>query len=142
MEHQTDTAFSLIDDQNFSVSQFIKRIHLNQKRLHGQARIGWHRDHPKGPPFPRSRMTRQSDTAFVDEWEVKDHIIVPEDYDHINQPPFDLQQLDLVNRCGVDDRTLRHERDTMYQHYRGEIDSEAVVSIPPISASSSVLRTR
>lgn len=56
---------------------------------------------------------------------------MPEEYDNINQPPFDLQQLDLGKRCSIDDRTLRHERDAMYQRYRGEAVSQAVVSSIP-----------
>ena len=124
---ETDRSETLLDDQNFSVSQYIKRVYVNQKWQQHQERLLWQQVHPHTRPFPEPQVVDKSNAAFVDEWEVEDHVIVPEDYDNINKPEFDLQQLDWYERIGITPQAARSSRDELYLCYRNLRDDEALV---------------
>jgi hypothetical protein len=112
-------------DQNLSVSQYIKRMYLNQKWHHHQARIMWQQHHKANQPFPEPHPR----TVYKpEEWECDDHVIVPQHYDHLLGAPFDLQQMNWYERTGITPLEARRTRDRLYQNYQELKNSNADVS--------------
>lgn len=109
---------------------------MNQKWLRHQARLARDENHLKRPALPRSRVASLQKRAFLDEWEVEEHIMVPEDYRHISRLSSDLQHIGLDSRISIDDGCSLHDQDVLYQHDPIQRDSEAEVSAPFSQTSS------
>lgn len=127
-------------DQNLSVSQYIKRIYLNQKWHHHQARIMWQQHHKPNQPFPEASPC----TVYKpEEWERDDHVIVPQHYDHLLGAPFDLQQMNWYKRMGITPLEARRTRDSLYQNYQELKNSNANVSFftPTLGVHANSCRT-
>ena len=116
-EKLADGTILMADQHHLTVSQWIKVLYMISKLDAMKVEGRWSPQHLDRPPATSIRSISNNNGAMVDEWEIAEHVKVPQTWDHY-QREYDLQHFDWRGTLGLSPDQARDSRDSTYRQFR------------------------